>query len=122
MMTNNYAAWPHNAAEAAAGWPARRPDRLESAAVLAVMRGEDPCAAMAQQIADNKRAEILEAALSGERTINLVRMRQAAKQFRDVLDTLGVDVRDILAASEDDGSEGVSGNGGGDDGPGAGEM
>lgn len=112
MMTDNYSAWPRNAAEAAAGWPPRRPDRLESAAVLAAMRGEDPCAAMAQQIADNKRAEILEAALSGERTINRVRMRQAAQQFREVLDTLGVDVRDFLAAAEDDGGEDDSGEGG----------
>lgn len=112
MMTDNYSAWPRNAAEAAAGWPPRRPDRLESAAVLAAMRGEDPCAAMAQQIADNKRAEILEAALSGERTINRVRMRQAAQQFREVLDTLGVDVRDFLAASDDDGGEDDGGEGG----------
>lgn len=113
MMTDNYSAWPRNAAEAAVGWPPRRPDRLESAAVLAAMRGEDPCAAMAQQIADNKRAEILEAALSGERTINRVRMRQAAQQFRDVLDTLGVDVRDFLAAAEDDGGEDGGGSEGG---------
>lgn len=112
MMHNNYSAWPHNAAEAAGGWPPRRPDRLESAAVLAAMRGEDPCAAMAQQIADNKRSEILEAALAGERTINRVRMRQAAQQFREVLDTLGVDVRDFLAAAEDDGGEDDGGEGG----------
>lgn len=104
-MTDNYSAWPHNSAQAAAGWPPRRPDRLESAAALAAMRGEDPCAAMAQQIVDDKRADILAAALDGERTINRVRMRQAAQQFRDVLDTLGVNVRDLVSALDDDGGD-----------------
>lgn len=104
-MYDNYSSWPHSAEEARKGWPPRGVDRLESAAVLAAMRGEDPTVAMAHQIVDNKREEILEAALDGERTINRVRMRQAAQQFRDVLDTLGVDVKDFLAAAEDDGSE-----------------
>lgn len=107
MLHNNYSAWPHSAAEAAG----RRLDPLDAVAAAAVMRGEDPAAAMAQHIADNKRAEILEAAIDGERSINRFRMRQAAQQFRDVLDTLGVDVRDLVSALDEGDESGKDGGG-----------
>lgn len=111
-MFNNYSAWPHNAVQAAMGRSPQQ-DRLQSAAMLAVMRGEDPCAAMAQQVVDDKRLEILEAAVDGERTINRIKMRQAAQQFRDVLDTLGVNIQDLVSALDDEGGDDGDGGDGG---------
>lgn len=107
-MIDNYSSWPRSAAEAQQGWPgSRRPDRLESAAALAMMRGEDPVLAMGAEIERGHRERVLTAALDGERSLARTRQTKAARLIREAMDVLGIDLEDleeVQEAAEDDGS------------------